>query len=168
MRGFAIFFIFLCIIVIPAGVLADSDNDSYLTAERTDSDLFQGSLNGETDNDDWYIIEVPPLTELKITIRLISSTGEITVDAMLEDSKEEWGIGMVLDGDLSEQTDWFTNEENSIIDLYLWLNGQGDYEVELRYERDFLSGCCGLSVLLAFIPLAGAVVLFKLLRKREL
>ena len=73
-RSVFILLIALLLLLSTGYVSGDTDdNDSYGQAERINVDTFSGSLDNIADSDDWYIIEVPPYTDIKITVELIGT-----------------------------------------------------------------------------------------------
>jgi hypothetical protein len=150
------------IVTLSASVLADSgDNDSFETAEGVLQDNFSGSLIRETDESDWYVIEVPPRTDIKITVKLTGpdTDDEIIVSSFIEKNAKDQSINMTLDRSLNEDKDTFSNDGSGFVDLYIHLSGEGSYEVEYLFIRDIAGGLCGSIFVLILIPIGIACFL---------
>jgi len=154
------------LIAVPGSIFADSPgNDSKNGAERIEDDRFEGDLSGDMDQYDWYVIEVPPNSDLSITVTLIGSESEIVLKAQLVDGKPVNTIDMELSNDNTMETDRFVNGAGEFVDLYLVFGGEGIYEVELLYESNSLSGCCLVTFVLPFLPLIVIFTAAKLMRR---
>jgi hypothetical protein len=153
----------LSLILIHSAAADNDGNDSFEDAERMVEDSFSGTLNSTSDREDWYIIEIPPYTDVAITVELVGAYEDdhITLKLYLEKGVEEASNEISLSRSLTKDDTFFENDDSNFIDLHISLMGEGAYEMEYRFERDLSEGLCGSSFLFMIPLLIVAIILIR-------
>ncbi len=153
-------------------VLADTEpNDNIETAEKMSiMKDYAGSVGGG-DSGDFYYIEVTPKTILKISIEYVPSTNGtyspyLTVEARQRNSEKVEFKTDLTGTEMQKKTVEFKNKEKDSVQLYIRVSGNSDYVLDPEITTSFDTVCCGSTVLLGIIALAGIVVVGVVIRKR--
>lgn len=153
-------------------VLADTEpNNDTDTAEKMNFVKdFPGTV-GYEDNVDFYYIEVTPKTMLKLSVEYVPSSGGsyspyLTVEARLRNSeKVEFQLD-ITGTEMQKKETEFKNKEKDSVQLYIKVSGICEYVLDPEISTSFDTICCGNTVLLGIVALAGIVVVGVVIRKR--
>ena len=171
MRYVPVRLLILSVLIISSFSLADvvfgdnEHNDEQYLAESLEDGTVTGSLDAEgEDHLDWYVLDVPPFTEVEVTLQITSSSGEINVMSYWEYLEIEGSVAIFTTGSGSQDSDVF-NSESSFEELWLEVSGTGSYELSVKFEQDLMGGCCGGLLILGGLPLVGSFIYIRY-RKR--
>lgn len=150
-----------------APVMADNEpnnslNDPEMISEGTHSG--DVSINLLTDNDiDYYLISVPANKDIKITAeKKDSGEGSITIQGYDSDKESMgiFGLWIYLTAPGETETDSYWNSEDAARNVYLEVEGDGEYAITIKFTTDSqdtsegLAAACGLGLAgLICIPL---------------
>ena len=149
-----------------SSVLAEYEpnNGKFYAQELTNGSSENGGLNGN-DTEDWYYVELNPYEKLTVTLRLIGNSGEVWVYEIFEED-DEGGVEININVNPNNRADEdsYTNDEMTIIKLYLRVAGDGDYNIKVEMSQEAVC-CCG-SFLLGLVPLLMLLVATLVVVKR--
>jgi len=153
-------------------VLADTEpNNDVDTAEKMNiMNDYAGTVGGG-DNVDFYYIEVTPKTILKISIEYVPSTGGayspyLTVEARQRNSEKVEFQADLTGTEMQKKSVEYQNKEKDSVQLYIKVSGYSEYVLDPEITTSFDTICCGSSILLGIVALAGIVAVVVMIRKR--
>ncbi len=136
-----IFLLVISVFTIP--VTADQEpNDSFAEAEEITEGTYEGSVN-ETDENDYYKIELEPSTKITITF---TSYAEDDQELKFYNPSQEEKFSLYSNGEIEESDEYYLSYETELDYWYIRINeywsGGGEYTftVELELQDDAGSG----------------------------
>jgi hypothetical protein len=145
----------LMALFIPLASGDNEPNDSLIQAESLGEGTFTGSVSlGVFDDDvDYYVISVPAKKDLVVKVE-VTELGDLGITITSYDYKREdlgiFGIWMYLDAEGEVESDSWYNSDDQARDLYLGIEGDGDYKITIEFTSDTeeavetLAGICFL------------------------
>ena len=149
-------------------VMGDTEpNGEQYLAESIDDGTTSGSLEPEAeDHIDWYVMDIPPFTNVKVTLDVTSIAGNVNVVSYWEDLEIEGSIYLSASGTGSNDAGTFESE-GSFEELWFEVSGSGSYELTVSFDQELLGGCCGGFILLGGLPLVGGFIFIRYRKSRS-
>ncbi len=152
-------------------VLADTEpNNDVGSAEKMNFIKDYPGTVGDGDNVDFYYIDVTPKTILKVSIEYVPSNGSYTSYLNVE-AKQRNNDKVEFKADFSGSTIEkkmvkYENKEKDSVQLFIKVSGNSEYVLDPEITTSVGTICCGSTVLLGIVALAGIVVVGVVVRKR--
>ena len=138
----------------------EPNGEQYLAENVNDGSIF-GRLDSDAeDHIDWYVMDIPPFTDVKITLEVTSISGNVNAVSYWDDLEIEGSIYLSASGSGLSDTDTFENEA-SFEELWLEVSGDGTYVLTVSFDQELLGGCCGGFILLGGLPLVGGFMFIR-------
>ncbi|MCK5772208.1 MAG: hypothetical protein KAH57_00320 [Thermoplasmata archaeon] len=168
-----VFFLFtlaltLSILSFAGVVMGDTEpNGEQYLAESVNDGAIYGRLDpGTEDHIDWYVMDIPPFTDVKITLAVTSISGNVNAVSYWEDLEIEGSIYLSTSGSGSSVSDTFEND-GSFEELWLEVAGSGTYQLTISFDQELIGGCCQGFLLLGGLPLVGGFIFIRYRKSRS-